>query len=362
MNSVRINYFNCAHFLAQKKFGKTFPNPSVGCVIVNNKGKIIAKAATGLNGQPHAEELAIKKAGEKAFGSTMYVTLEPCYHKRKNGSCAEQIIKAGIKRIFIASFDPNPKTKGKSIKLFKKKGIVTNVGLTSELSKTLNRFFFKSIKFKRPYVKVKIAISQDSKFTKKGYSSKWISNTYSRKYSHYLRSQSQVILTTAKTVIKDNPRLTIRQKNKKTKLISVVIIDKDLKTPLNTKLIKSAKLRKVIIFTSKKNDKYNKLIKLGCIIILQKLDSNHKLNLKNIMKKIFSLNINNIFVESGGILLTNLIKSKLIDELHLFTAPFTIGKKGKSLEKNFLLSKFKFIENKRKYFGKDLYQKFYVNY
>ena len=105
--------------MAQKQFGKTFPNPSVGCVIVNSKGKILSKAATGLNGKPHAEELAIKKAGENAFASTMYVTLEPCYHKRKNGSCAEQIIKVGIKKIFIASIDPDPKTKGKSIKLFK---------------------------------------------------------------------------------------------------------------------------------------------------------------------------------------------------------------------------------------------------
>ena len=102
MNSLHINFLKLAHSLAQKSFGKTFPNPSVGCVIVNSRGKILSKAVTGLNGRPHAEELAIKKAGKKALASTMYVTLEPCFHKRKNESCAEKIIRVGIKRIFIA--------------------------------------------------------------------------------------------------------------------------------------------------------------------------------------------------------------------------------------------------------------------
>ena len=181
MNNIHKRYLLLAHTLAKKKFGKTFPNPSVGCVLVKNN-KILAKSSTGINGRPHAEELILKKVGKQAFGSTMYVTLEPCYHNSILGSCAKQIIKAGIKKIYIAKVDTDPRTNNKSINLFKKNLIKTYVGLTSEYTLQLNNFFFTSLKLKRPYIKVKMAISNDEKIAWANYSSKWISNSKSREY------------------------------------------------------------------------------------------------------------------------------------------------------------------------------------
>ena len=119
MNKLHKKYLLLAHTLARKQFGKTFPNPSVGCVLVK-KNKILALGSTGLNGRPHAEEKVLKKAGKKSIGSTMYVTLEPCYHNSTFGSCAKQIVKSKIKNIYISKIDPDLRTNRKSIKLFKK--------------------------------------------------------------------------------------------------------------------------------------------------------------------------------------------------------------------------------------------------
>ena len=130
-----------AHNLAKKQFGHTFPNPSVGCIIVK-KGIVISKGVTASEGRPHAEEIAIKIAGNRAKGATMYVTLEPCFHKSTYGSCAKQIINSGIKKIYIAKFDPDIRTNKKSILLFKRNKIQTYVGITSTLTTNLNNFFF----------------------------------------------------------------------------------------------------------------------------------------------------------------------------------------------------------------------------
>ena len=140
MSEVHKKFLLKAHSLAYKNFGKTFPNPSVGCLIVKNN-KIISKAVTASAGRPHAEEIALRIAGSKSYGATMYVTLEPCYHKSHNGSCTDQIIKSCINKIYIAKVDPDPRTNKKSIKKLKKNNIYINVGMTEERTNLLNRFF-----------------------------------------------------------------------------------------------------------------------------------------------------------------------------------------------------------------------------
>ena len=317
-----------AHDIAKKSFGQTFPNPTVGCVIAKNS-KIISKAVTNESGRPHAEEIALLKAGPKSKGATMYVTLEPCFHSSRNGSCTDQILRSGIKEIFISSEDPDIRTYKKSINKLKKNNVFVNVGLEKVKTQNLNKFFFKSIKKKQPFTKVKIAISNDEKIAWFNYKSKWISNKYSRVYGHKLRSTSQAILTTSKTIIKDNPKLTIRLKKNKEIHIPIIIIDKNLKIPTSSKILKDISRKRVIIFTSKNNKKSDSLIKLGCEVIFCKLNKEKKLNLKKIFKQIYSLKISDILVEAGGILLSDLLKNKLVDEIHLFKSKIIIGEKGK---------------------------------
>ena len=321
-----LKFINQAHDIASKNLGNTFPNPTVGCIVSKNN-KIISKAVTSSSGRPHAEELALKKAGKKAKGATMYVTLEPCYHSSQNGSCTDQILRSGIKEIYISCIDQDPRTKNKSINKLRRNKIKVITGIDKNRTVKINKFFFKSLKKKKPFTKVKMAISSDEKIAWSNYKSKWISNSKSRNFAHSLRLKSQAILTTSKTILKDNPRFTVRKKNKIIKNMNVVVIDKNLNIPFNTNLLKNLHERRIIIFTTKNNHKAMKLKQLGCEIIEMKIENN-KLNLKKIFSCLYKLKISDILVEAGGILFADLIKNKLVDELHLFKAPILIGEKG----------------------------------
>ena len=351
---------NIAHDIAKKKYGQTFPNPSVGCVISKNS-KVISKAVTSQSGRPHAEEIAIAKAGSKTKGASMYVTLEPCFHTSKNGSCADQILRSGIKKIFISAPDPDQRTFKKSINKLRKNNIYVNVGLEKDKTYYLNKFFFKSILKKKPFTKVKLAISSDEKIAWQNYKSKWITNKFSRHHGHKIRSASQAILTTSKTIIKDNPKLTVRLNKINESHIPIIIIDKDLKIPLKAKILKDISKKRIIIFTSKKNKKTENLIKLGCEIIFCKLNKNKKLNLKNIFSKIYSLKISDLLVEAGGIFFTELLNNNLVDEIHLFKSKIIIGKHGKPAIVGKKLSQLNLSLNERKKFKDDIYKNYQVN-
>ena len=359
MASNHLKFINEAHCIAEKNFGTTFPNPVVGCVIVKNN-KIISKGVTYKTGRPHAEEIAIKKAGLKTIGATMYVTLEPCNHYSNNGSCANQILRSGIKEIYISSLDPDKRTNGKSIKKFILNKIYTEVGLQKNKTLELNNFFFNSLKNKKPYTKVKMAISKDEKIAWFDYSSKWISNPLSRQFAHTIRGKSQAILTTSKTIIKDNPRFTVRNKKKIINHIPIIVIDRNLKIPINSRIIRDSRKKRIIIFTSNINEKAKKLKQLGCEIILIKKNKYNVFNLKSIFKRIYELRIRDILVEAGGILFTNLLKDKLVNEIHLFQSDFNIGNKGKPMLVNKKLNQLNLSLFSKKKIKNDLYYRYYI--
>ena len=359
MMSNHLKFINLAHDIASKNLGKTFPNPSVGCIISKNN-RIISRGVTSSTGRPHAEEIALKKAGKKSAGATMYVTLEPCFHSSQNGSCTDQILRSGIKEVYISCIDQDPRTKNKSIKKLKRNKIKVIIGIQKDKTLSTNNFFFKSLLNKKPFTKVKMAISSDDKIAWSNYQSKWISNSKSRKYVHDLRSKTQAILTTSKTILKDNPRFTVRKNNKTIKYLNVVVIDKNLNTPLNTKLLKNLHERRVIIVTSKNNTRSQKFKQLGCEVLEMKIENN-KLNLKKIFTHLYKLKISDLLVEAGGILFADLIKNKLVNEIHLFRAPIIIGEKGiPVIEGNTLKNiKKKLIETIK--FEDNLYSKYKVN-
>ena len=204
-----------------------------------------------------------------------------------------------------------------------------------------------------------MAISSDNKIAWKDYSSKWISNKLSRIESHKIRYKSQAILTTSKTVTKDNPRFTVRNKNKVIKYLPVIIIDKSLKIPLDSYLLKTVSKRRIIIFTSKKGIKYQKLKLLGCeVYLMKKQVKTNDFNISTIMRKIFSLKINDILIESGGIFFTKIISKSLVDEIHIFKAPFDIGNGGKPMLIKKSIEEFNYQEISKNKLGKDVYHRF----
>ena len=230
--------------------GFTGKNPNVGCVIVKNEN-VLASARTSCNGRPHAEENLLNSIINKDLikNATMYVTLEPCYHKGKNGySCLDLIIKSGIKKIFISCLDPDPRTSGKSVSYLKKSNIDVEVGLCGNQAKELISGFISRCINKIPNLTLKVAISLDGKIALKNKTSKWISNNLSRDYSHFLRSQNDGIMTSSNNVINDNPELTCRLTGLENKSPLKIIIDRKLKIKKNSKVLKSFYGEKTLIY------------------------------------------------------------------------------------------------------------------
>ena len=314
---LEANYFiEKAYKLALKAKGKTHPNPLVGAVVVKNN-KIIGFGYHKKAGLPHAEISALRKAGVLAKGADLYVTLEPCCHYGKTPPCTDTIIKSGIKKVFIGMIDPNPLNRGKGIKILKKHKIITQVGFLEEKLKKMNEVFIKYITKNLPFVTVKVGQSLDGKIATKNYQSKWITSSLSRKYAHKLRDSYDAIMIGVNTIIKDKPLLNSKRAIK-------IIVDSNLKTPLNSRIFSNKSPNPVIIATTNKNFKK---FKNKAEILLVK-EKNRQVNLKDLMKKLAKKEISNILVEGGGTLIGSLFDEKLVDKILFFIAPKIIGGKN----------------------------------
>ena len=196
--------------LAARGLGRTAPNPTVGCVLVTPDGKILGQARTADAGRPHAETQALAQAGANAAGATAYVTLEPCAHHSQTGPCAQALIDADVARVVIATLDPDPRTAGKGAAMLRAAGIGVSVGVLEAQAKQLNAGFIKLSETGLPFLTLKLALSIDGKIALSNGESQWITGPQARARGHLLRAQSDFLLTGAKTVLKDQPRFTVR--------------------------------------------------------------------------------------------------------------------------------------------------------
>lgn len=213
--------------LAKKGIGTTHPNPCVGAVVVNN-GVVVGEGWHERVGEPHAEVHALKKAGHRARGGTLYVTLEPCSSTGKTPPCTDAILRAGIWRVVFASSDPNPKMAGGG-ELLKVRDIEVVGGLLADEADKLNGPFFHYIKTGRPYITAKGAISLDGKLATHRHDSQWISGEKSRKHAHGLRADADAIIVGTGTLLHDNPSLTVRDAKVKGNVPMRVVIG--MRTP-----------------------------------------------------------------------------------------------------------------------------------
>jgi len=308
--------------LAKIRKGLTHPNPTVGCVIVKD-GKIIAEGYHERAGMPHAEVVALERAGKQAENSTVYVTLEPCSHYGRTPPCADALIKAKVKRVVIAMLDPNPLVAGKGAERLKQAGIEVSVGVLEEEAKELNEDFFTYITQKRPYITLKMAQSIDGRMALKSGQSKWITNQESRDFAHKLRSEATAVLIGINTLLKDNPSLTVRAFPWERQPIRIVL-DPNLKTPLDCNLVKDKSSNTVIITTAEDKEKIKNLQEEGVEVIITEAIGG-KLNLKEVLRQLYFKEIMHLLVEGGSITITNFVKDDLYDRLFVFVAPILIG-------------------------------------
>ena len=251
--SLDDNFFmDYAIRLAARNVGNTGENPSVGCVITSNN-KIISIGITGKNGTPHAEHNAINSIKNFPINTTVYVTLEPCSHSGKNPPCTNLLIKKKVKRVVIAQKDPNPIVNGEGIRQLKANGIQVDYGMSEKLAQENHFGFINNVKYKFPEINVKVASSKNG-FTIPEEGKKWITNYLSRSYGHALRSNHDAIMVGINTVLSDNPSLDCRLNGLKERSPVKLIVDTDLKTPLDSILVENAK-NDLIIFTNSLDNK-----------------------------------------------------------------------------------------------------------
>ncbi|SNZ07770.1 diaminohydroxyphosphoribosylaminopyrimidine deaminase [Persephonella hydrogeniphila] len=321
-------YMRIALKEAKKGKGYTHPNPAVGAVIVKN-GKVIGKGYHKKAGLPHAEREAIKDAISKGFDitrSTMYVTLEPCCHYGKTPPCTEAIIDSRIKRVVIATLDPNPLVAGKGVEILKNNGIEVITGVLRKEAEKINEDFFVYIREKRPFIHLKIAQTIDGKIATKTGSSKWITGEKSRRYAHRLRKEATAVMVGVGTVLQDNPQLTVRDYPSKKQPVRI-LIDKSLKTPVDFRIFdKSAK---TVVFTSKtaSENKIKTLKEKGIEIVKLPLKEG-RFELKDILKELYDMEIMHLLVEGGKEVITQFIMENLFDKISIFQAPKLIGEDG----------------------------------
>ena len=311
---------------AKKGMYKTHPNPLVGAVLVKNN-KILSKGYHKKFRDKHAEQDAIDKAKESVKGSTLYVTLEPCHHHGNTPPCVDAIMQNKIKRVVIASKDPNPLINGKSIMKLQENGIEVTLGVCSHESNELNKAFFYKYRNNKPYIRAKFGTSLDGKIANVRNQSKWITSKKSRDYVQYMRADVNAILTTSNTILSDNPYMNVRDKNL-LKLIkdqpALIVLDTKLRIPKNANIFKTDRL--VILLTSIEMVKKNDVSIYGKNVVLKYMEtSQNKININHIYQVARDYGLDDILVESGMKLASSLIEEDAIDELVLFIAPKILG-------------------------------------
>lgn len=329
--------------LAKRGQYTTSPNPNVGCVIVNQQGQVIGEGWHQKAGCAHAEVNALQDArtnAQNTYGTTAYVTLEPCSHHGKTPPCAEALIQAGISRVVLAMLDPNPIVSGNGLAKLQGAGITTEHGLLQSAAEKINRGFFKRMRTGCPWVTVKMAASLDGKTALKNGLSHWITSPQARQDVQRHRAKSCAILSGSGTVLADNPSLNVRldELNLAPNQLSAdnirqplrVILDGRNQLPASLVCLQPCDKQQageVLLINSQPSvEPFAKHVSQW-----QAPYQDNKLDLHQVMKKLGELQLNQIWVEAGAKLAGALLQNNLIDELILYQAPKLIGSAGQDL-------------------------------
>lgn len=323
------DYMQMALRLARRGLGLTWPNPSVGCVLVSKSGHIIGRGHTGRGGRPHGETVALKQAGQAAKGSTAYITLEPCAHHGQTPPCAQSLIKAGIDRAVVAITDPDSRVGGKGIEMLTHAGIKVDLGICPDEAHEVNQGFFNRITRHRPLITVKIASSQDGKIAGAKGANQWVTGPQSRARGHLLRASHDAIMVGIGTVLADNPSLDCRLPGMEDRSPIRVVMDSRLSLPLACKLVETArKIPTWVMTTVKGGDKFEGLCDRGVKVMTCMANKQGRIDMVDMMAILAHEGITRLLSEGGAQVNASLIRASLIDRLYWFRAPEMIGQDG----------------------------------
>jgi len=324
-------FMQLALTLGKRGQGRSWPNPAVGAVVVND-GVIVGRGWTQPGGRPHAEPEALKRAGEAARGATLYVTLEPCSHFGRSPPCADAVIAAGIARVVSAIEDPNPEVAGQGHARLRAAGIVVDVGLCAKEAARDHAGHFHRIRDKRPHVILKLAVSSDDKIGAAGRKPVAITGEAAKARVHLLRAQCDAVLVGIGTVQADDPLLTCRLPGMEAQSPVRVVLDRALRISGTSRLVHSARETPLWVMTSNLSEA-PAAMKLGAagaqvIRVATTTTPPPGLDLVNVLHALAEKGITRLLVEGGARVASSFVASGLVDEIWLLRGPDAVGADG----------------------------------
>lgn len=315
--------------LAARGLGNTWPNPAVGCVVVDAAGQVVGRGWTQPGGRPHAETEALRRAGASARGGTAYVTLEPCCHWGRTPPCTDAIIAAGIARVVVALRDPDPRVDGEGLTRLREAGIVVEEGLLRAEAASLNAGFIKRLRQGMPLVTLKLATTLDGRIATASKQSRWITGPESRRAAHALRARHDAILVGSGTVLDDDPDLTCRLPGGVPVPAPRIVADARLRIPLGAKLVRTAREIPTLVATIPGHAEAALApLRQAGVEILEVPQGPEGLSMQGILTALAARGISRVLAEGGAGIAASLLREGLVDRLAWFHAPLVIGGDG----------------------------------
>ncbi len=317
--------------LARRGLGSVWPNPAVGCVIVNG-GRVVGRGWTQPGGRPHAETEALAMAGDLARGADVYVTLEPCAHHGKTPPCAEALITAGVSRVVMALQDPDPRVAGKGVEMLTRAGVKVVQGMFEAEAAELNAGFFKRLATGRPLVTLKLASTLDGRIATHSGESKWITGEAARMVGHMLRAENDVIMVGSGTALHDDPDLTCRLAGLAERSPVRVVVDGRLRLPLTSRLVSTANEVPTWILTLEgcEHSRREAFEEAGVDVVEVSPSPDGGVDLELALEALAESGVTRILVEGGAHLNAALLRAGLVDRLVWFRSPRIMGGDGLS--------------------------------
>jgi diaminohydroxyphosphoribosylaminopyrimidine deaminase/5-amino-6-(5-phosphoribosylamino)uracil reductase len=315
--------------LAEQSVGLASPNPAVGCVLVRDDA-LVGQGFHEYDRRDHAEIVALHQAGPMARGATAYVTLEPCSHQGRTGPCADALIAAGVARVVVATADPNPMVHGEGMAKLRAAGVELQLGVLEEQARRLNNGFAKFITTSLPFVTMKVAVTLDGRIAPARHSSgspHWITGGEALAEVHRLRHAADALIAGIGTILADDPLLTDRSQLPRRRPLLRVVLDSTLRTPLDSRLVKTAN-QDVLIFFNHANSAARDALKARGVRLQQIEHHGPRIPLQDVLVRLAEMQITNLLLEGGAEVHTAALNQRLVDKLMLFYAPCFLGREA----------------------------------
>jgi diaminohydroxyphosphoribosylaminopyrimidine deaminase / 5-amino-6-(5-phosphoribosylamino)uracil reductase len=327
-----LNHMRAALALGRRGLGTTWPNPSVGCVLVR-VGRVVGRGYTGIGGRPHAEPTALSMAGESARGATAYVTLEPCCHWGQTPPCTDALIAAGVVRVVIAALDPDERVDSQGVARLRASGLIVEHGLLAEEASDDLAGFVLRVTRHRPLVTLKLATTLDGRIATARGESQWITGAEARRRAHILRGQHDAVLAGIGTVLADDPELTCRISGFRGKPVVRVVLDSTLRIPLGSRLVRTAREAPLWLITRDDADpkRRDALVTKGARMIPVPgggAPGGAGINLMAGMNALAAAGLTRVLVEGGSQIAAAFARADLVDRIAWFHAPGIMGGDG----------------------------------